>query len=792
MLKLRLAGKKLQVLVLGLGAIAAGLGTAMQPRWIQGLEYRVQSGFFETRGPVAPPDNIVILAIDDASLGQGANYQSDPKNFADLAPIQTWPWRRRAYAKVIERLMQAGAKAVALDILFTTPSAYGAADDRAFQQVLQKYGDRVVLASQYAGSRNLQGHFLQYMPPIAELMGDRQRVGFINLPVAADGKIHRLGQQFAAGMAQHRDARELFPVAQAPISFAAATLEAAKAGKQAGLKSSGAAAAYLQMHGPDQTFPHIPFWHVLDTHNWQTLLAQGQTFRDKIVVIGSTAPSQQDQQSAPFAQSWQYPEPLYGVEVQANAIATLQMPTALQDFWSTAWLNGGWVLLIVGVNNLWLSWRKTALQQLLHLVCGLGVLLGASYSLFVWGHRVVPVAMPMLGMLFGGGICVVTELVRRQHQTQRLRETLKSHLTVPLVQAIVDQQDDLRDLLEEREAAVRGKILGGRYEIFRLIGQGGFGDTYLAQDLQRPGQPECVVKQLTYSVNKSQTTDSAKRLFIQEAAALERLGVHDRIPQLLAYFEEMGEFYLVQELVAGLSLHHELEISHHLPVSHVMHLLQDVLLVLEFVHGQQVIHRDIKPSNLMHRSLDGHWVLIDFGIAKQLEYSASGQAPRTIAVGTLGYVAPEQALGHPSCTSDLYALGMTAIEVLTGITASELLELPIDERLVTVPALSPEFVEFLGCLTHSNESQRFASATFALAALRNLPEMTTIVPAHHSLKQLGQRQLGQRQLGKSSTARSLRLDEETLISGETGGTTLMIDKSALAQIAPDLTSDFES
>jgi CHASE2 domain-containing sensor protein len=730
--------RKLQMSLLGFFSLSAGLLAGNPPAWLESWEYRAQSILFEVRGPIEPPDNIVILAIDDDSLRQGANYKADPKTFAQLEPIQTWPWHRQAYANAIERLMEAGAKAVAVDVLFTTPSAYGEADDRALQKTLAHYGDRVVLASQYANTENLQGHLLQYIEPIPSLLSDRQATGFINLPIETDGQIHHSGQGFVRKLLQETDGAQLFP-AQPPLSFAMATLGAAKGSTT---KAIAEPSRYIMFHGPDQTFPRIPFWNVLDTNSWQTSLANGEVFRDKIVLIGSTAPSQQDQQPAPFGNGWRYPSPLYGVEVQANVLATLQTAGGLQDLLPALWLNGLWVGAIVGGSGLWVMFRKTPLQQIVALGISLTLVGGLSVSLFGLAHRWVPIAIPSIAMGLGGGACILAELIRHQQQAQRLRATLRSHLTVPLVRAIVDQQDDLRDLLEERDQEVRGKILGGRYEILRLIGRGGFGETYLAQDLQRPGQPECVVKQLTLQDAATQSPSSNhQRLFVQEAAALERLGHHDRIPQLLAYFEEMGEFYLVQELIQGMSLYHELAIDSRLSLGCVMHLLRDVLVVLEFVHGQHVIHRDIKPSNLMHRAQDGHWVLIDFGIAKQLNPMLAGQPQPTIGVGTKGYVPPEQALGHPNCTSDLYALGITAIEALTGQSVSERLEQSGEHWSTAAPPLSRELTTFLNRLTQASEKHRYPTAIAALSALQQLPEMQDIVLAADSLKRFGKQGL---------------------------------------------------
>jgi CHASE2 domain-containing sensor protein len=739
MTKLSFSVQQIRFSLLAIAALTAGFTAIASPIWIQAIEYRLQSSFLETRGVVTAPDNILILAIDDDSLSQGANYQADPQQFADLAPIQSWPWRRQAYANVIERLMQAGVKAIAIDVLFTTPSVYGEADDQALKKVLEKYRDRIVLASKYSNTENLQGQVLQYVEPLAKVLPDQGKTGFINLPIAADGMIHHFGERFIQGLEQQSQSPDLFSN-QPSLSFASATLTAAK---QSIPDRSTLATRSIFYHGPDRTFPQIPFWSVLDTNHWQSSLANGKVFQDKIVIIGSTAPSQQDQQPAPFGNSWRYPSPMYGVEIQANAIATLQQQITLQDLWSNPWMNGVWVAAIVAIGGGWTISRKAALQQILSLGLSLTIAGGLSYGLFIGAHRIVPIVAPQLGIFCIGGSGILIEIAKRQRQTHRLRESLKSHLTIPAVQAIIHEQEDqddlrtlLNDQLNDRQQEVQGKLIGGRYKVVHLIGQGGFGETYLAQDLQRPGQPECVVKQLKLAVKSShsRSVEKLQQLFMQEAQALEQLGKHDRIPQLLAYFEEMGEFYLVQELIGGLSLHHELLIAQKLDIGFVLHLLQDILEVLEFVHSHHMIHRDIKPSNLMHRQEDGHWVLIDFGIAKQVS-AASRSGQPTLAIGTLGYVAPEQALGHPTCSSDLYALGITAIECLTGINATQILELEAQDRFQGV-TLSPELITFLSRLTHPQEPQRYANAKLAIADLHHIPEMSELVSSANSLRVL--------------------------------------------------------
>ena len=146
----------------------ATLVTAINSPFLQQWEWQMQTLFFELRGPQAAPDDIVILAIDNESLSQAEHYRSDPEQYADLAPIQQWPWQREAYAIAIDRLLAAGAKAVAVDIVLTTDSAYGSADDDRLNTVLAQYGDRVTLAMKYEGDQLRQGTLLKPTLPLEQ------------------------------------------------------------------------------------------------------------------------------------------------------------------------------------------------------------------------------------------------------------------------------------------------------------------------------------------------------------------------------------------------------------------------------------------------------------------------------------------------------------------------------------------------------------------------------------------------------------------------------------------------
>jgi ABC-type branched-subunit amino acid transport system substrate-binding protein/serine/threonine protein kinase len=268
-----------------------------------------------------------------------------------------------------------------------------------------------------------------------------------------------------------------------------------------------------------------------------------------------------------------------------------------------------------------------------------------------------------------------------------------------------------------------GELFAGRYQIIEELEAGGFGQTYIVEDIQRPGNPRCVLKQLTFASRNTEVLQQVRRLFRAEAETLEKLGQHDQIPRLLAYFEADEEFYLVQEFIAGQSLSKELKEGVRWTEAQVVSFLEDALNILEFVHGQGVIHRDIKPDNLIRRP-DHKLVLIDFGAVKTIPNvvaEATGETALSIPIYTSGYGASEQCLGRPRYNSDLYSLGMVAIQALTGMRPSQL---PQDLHTCEViwrdqAIVSDPVAEVLERMTRFHSNQRYQSATEALQALQH-------------------------------------------------------------------------
>ncbi|MEG5057092.1 serine/threonine-protein kinase [Microcoleus sp. A2-C5] len=263
---------------------------------------------------------------------------------------------------------------------------------------------------------------------------------------------------------------------------------------------------------------------------------------------------------------------------------------------------------------------------------------------------------------------------------------------------------------------ILGKLLRMRYRIREHLASTEYSDTYLAEDENLPDRPLCLVKRL-----KSQS-DRTSQLFDRETRVLYRLGKHDRIPELLARFEEDGYFYLVYQFIEGEPLYQELIEGQPWEEQRVIALLKDILEVLAFVHKQNVIHRDVHPQNLIERASDGKIVLIDFGAVKEINSSQNSTGQTRSRGGTQqDYIPPEQAIGSPKFCSDIYAVGIIGIQALTGMRPKQLkvdnLGNLIWQKNATV---TPQFASILDQMVLYAFPQRYPSATEALEALQQL------------------------------------------------------------------------
>ncbi|WP_416667691.1 bifunctional serine/threonine-protein kinase/formylglycine-generating enzyme family protein [Egbenema bharatensis] len=277
-------------------------------------------------------------------------------------------------------------------------------------------------------------------------------------------------------------------------------------------------------------------------------------------------------------------------------------------------------------------------------------------------------------------------------------------------------------------------LLRGRYEVLKKLGEGAFGETYQARDRERPSQPLCLVKRL----KPVHTHQVVRAFFDREAKVLEKLGEHPQIPRLLAHFTIGQELFIVQEFVIGHSLRREIAPGKRMAEPQVIELLQDVLKTLVFVHRNGVVHRDIKPENVMRRQ-DGKLMLIDFGVVKELGsvfVTESGEIQTSVVAGTHGYMPIEQLRGKPGLYSDIYALGIMAIEALTGIYPTRLPDDPETGEILWRDCLrqsgnhpvkvSDRFAAVLQRMVEVFYPQRYPSALETLSDLQAILRSRTV------------------------------------------------------------------
>ncbi|MEH1926640.1 serine/threonine-protein kinase [Nostoc sp.] len=279
-----------------------------------------------------------------------------------------------------------------------------------------------------------------------------------------------------------------------------------------------------------------------------------------------------------------------------------------------------------------------------------------------------------------------------------------------------------------------GLTLGDRYVILRQIGQGGFGRTYLAEDINR-FRELCVLKEFSPQVQTAYVIQKAEELFEREASVLYKLQ-HPQIPRFreLLRLNLGGKEYLflVQDYVEGETYNSLLDarIKQGLRFTEVeiRQLLQQILPVLEYIHSLGVIHRDISPDNLMLRTVDQLPMLIDFGGVKQVVATVASQyyqpgivasSPSPTLLGKVGFAPPEQMqTGLVSPHSDLYAMAATMLVLLTGKQPQELIDnYTLSWQWRREVSLSQTLAQVLDKMLSVRPSDRYQSARQVLQAI---------------------------------------------------------------------------
>jgi CHASE2 domain-containing sensor protein/RIO-like serine/threonine protein kinase len=646
-------------------AIATVLMLGMQKlQVLETLELRVYDQMMQMRADSGSDPRLLIVAVTEDDLKKW-----------------NWPLPGEVLDRLLGKLEEYEPRAIGLDIFRDLPVQPG--HEKLLQRLQQS--DLIIPICKHADAKNTG---------IAPPQGiEPERVGFSDIVEDIDGSIRRNLISVSVDQSE---------ICQSPysLSWQLALKYLEVGGIQPQLTSNNELQLRDVVFKPLQS--NSGGYENADTQGYQILLnyrsprqvAQQVTVtdvlsgqvkpdlvKDRIVLIGSTAPSLKDIFNTPFTTGKADDAGrMAGVEIHGQIIS--QILNAVLNNQRLFWFLPGWgeVIWIGGwsVVGGFLAWR-------IRHPLGLGLAEGGSLAILFGSNFVIftqagwfPVVSPALGLVVAAGsVLAYSAYQSKQEQEKILQRVQEQKDLIAQLQLYASQETRMPTqgitlsptIYPVGQELALNTLLNKRYKISESLGGGGFGNTYLAQDIQRPGNPVCVVKQMRPSNQDSQYLSVLRRLFNNEAYILETLGKHPQIPHLLAFFEEDQQFYLVQEFIAGHPLSDELTPGVTRPRVEVMNILKEVLQVLVFVHSYGVIHRDVKPSNLMRRKTDGHIVLIDFGAVKQVQpqLQPQEQENQTIAIGTPGYAPGEQMSGMPRLNSDIYALGIIVIQALTGV-----------------------------------------------------------------------------------------------------------------------------
>ena len=300
-----------------------------------------------------------------------------------------------------------------------------------------------------------------------------------------------------------------------------------------------------------------------------------------------------------------------------------------------------------------------------------------------------------------------------------------------------------------------GDILNARYCILTQLGQGGFGRTYLAEDISRFNE-KCVLKEFAPRCQSPYALAKAQELFEREAEVLYRLkNVH--IPKFRALFrtehQDKSRLFLIQDYVEGQTYQSIFQERYQKGIGfsqeEIQELLFQLLPVLEYIHSLGVIHRDISPENIMLRKADKMAMLIDFGsikdAANKAQYLIEGAPKKSLSLrgtilGKSGYAPPEQIVsGVIYYHSDLYALAATSIVLLAGKDPRELIDAhSFQWHLQGEVNLDRKLGWVLNKMLSPNPDRRFPTATQAIQALQNTSKIPVDIPLKEQLSSIDQ------------------------------------------------------
>jgi WD40 repeat protein len=266
-----------------------------------------------------------------------------------------------------------------------------------------------------------------------------------------------------------------------------------------------------------------------------------------------------------------------------------------------------------------------------------------------------------------------------------------------------------------------GNLLGGRFRVVQTIADDTYGQTYLVEDTVAAEMPRWIAKSFCLINKTNLQLDWARSLFRNQVPKLQQLCDRSTdFPKITTYFEQEEEFYIVEEAIDGTRLSDEIVKGRLYDETELVQFLRQLLSSLHIAHSSNMVHGDICPRNLIRRKNSQHFVLTNFAVLKGIYATA---AQNGVILGTPSYMPFEQALGNfaPSC--DIYALGLTAIQLLTGLHPSQLVRREdlnlLDWQMGST--IRPEIARILNRMVKHHPEDRYQTAQEVLYDLDNLP-----------------------------------------------------------------------
>lgn len=426
--------------------------TAWMPRTLQRTDRALQQQLLLLQGTRPAPNDLLIVKIDDASFDQAAFFRDDPRAPAWAQDLEGFPWPRAIYAQIIDRLFAAGARAIAIDLLFVTPSAFGPADDAALAQRLQRYGDRISLATEYREPDGSGGGLS--LGSLTETLGPNLRVGYINTLPADNGQILDHPARYRETVVE--------PLGLPLLPSLPETLQTQQSPARA-----------LRYYGPRGHLPQISAWQVLDDAEWQRI--QGRV-RDRLILIGPTAASLQDQHATPWGVQ-------AGVEILATALANDRDRSGLR-FWPQSASLRALLISLFLIAIVLLSQRGRSLRwQIAPSIGGALLWLGVAWVSLLVGWA-LPLLLPLVGSLTIGVSTGAAAYLREGVERRRLRQTFERYVAPAVVAEILQSPLEAQQLLRGQRRVVTVLFCDLR------------GFTALTRDRASLGDEEALINQL--------------------------------------------------------------------------------------------------------------------------------------------------------------------------------------------------------------------------------------------------------------------------------------------------------